>query len=343
MTLFIYIKRCLKHFTVCAMLLLIPLTALALYDVVVRDDAVNAIVGIYAPPQNTAFIDSICENKSGYIVFKQYTDVDKMKRDVSSQRLECGFVLPNFSEMTEIEKGSIICGNGKSSVLSPISCEAVFGALLKVYGGNGIAMDFLESTADKEKFNNTYNMYLNEIDSPVIFEEVEVNKTVVAKFTDKAVLVDCWNGFLLLLAGIFGTNFWLQDKKRGINLSNGSDNITAMLLLFSVSIIIEMLIFKLPLNYLRIFLLDMGIWGGCCILSKIIKDSRWLWIFVPFVFMLVLAFDVVNISSHINRLKFFNYLLITHYYVFGTLPQLLTFSVLLCLCGIILKKIKKCA
>ncbi|MBQ9518264.1 MAG: hypothetical protein IJR59_00015 [Firmicutes bacterium] len=320
----IYIKRLLKNSGI--VLLLFCLPVLALIFGTYAKKAEGAQVGVYAKVPAQEVIDELLKS-SDAITFNVYTDEEKMKNDVETQMLECAFVLPE--NVDDIENMQVICGEGYSSVLCEVAKEAVFAAVLKVYGDKaalGFAQKSNISITD-ENFKAAYFKYVETTPVSVAFEEApsisedEVPKRRNIPLSAAAIMLIC--------AGLTGSAFYIRDKKRGVNFGAGR-NIAAAILLFLVSAIAALHIWDAETDLLRLVVFCAGIWGGSRLFAAFVNNESVPWLVMPLVTLCVFLFDIVRISQIIPALGAVDNILLSHCLVYGDTVKLTGFSGVLC-------------
>ncbi|MBQ6555775.1 MAG: hypothetical protein IJL89_11125, partial [Firmicutes bacterium] len=319
-SLFIYIKRCLKHFGIAALLISIPAMAFVFRGF--TEKSTGAAVGLCGG--ETQLIQNLLK-KDGYIHFIEYTDSAEMQNDVETQKLECGFIFPDEAgKLTEIKT---ICGVGYTSVLADVTQEAVFSELLKIYGRD-IAFEFTQKNElgiNSEKFTETYNNYLADIKNAISFEETDIDPDKTAEDDS---LLHCLTAVVVVCAGLAGVSLLARDRKKGIYY-DASGNIAAALLLFDIAVYISFVILGKDLDIIRLLLLNAGVWGLCSLVSRFIRDERVAWMLMPVCIGFAAVFDMFKVSGFVPALKPVEFLLISHYYVYAGIVPLAVVSIAL--------------
>lgn len=320
---FIYIKRMLKHMGIIFLLLCLPCLAFIFSSF--TKTAEGARVGIYAEANADEVINDLLKNNDA-IKFVVYTDKEQMKRDVETQLLECGFVLPQ--NVDDIENMNIICGDGYASVLSEVSKEAVFASVLKIYGDKA-AFSFAKKSninISNSNFKAAYLKYVESTPSSVAFEEAPAKAQ--GSPSQKNIPL-CIAAIMLICAGLIGAAFYISDKKRGIYF--GADMcIAASLILFLVSVTAALLIMGEKPDIIRLVIFCAGIFGGSRIFARLVKGEKTAWLFMPVVMMAVFLFDIVGISNIFPAFKAVDNILLSHYFIYADIIKLTGFSGILC-------------
>lgn len=326
---FIYIKRCLKHFGIIALLISIPAMAFVFRGF--TEKSTGAAVGLCGG--ETRLIQNLLE-REGYIHFVKYTDEEKMKNDVETQKLECGFVFPaEEGKLTEIKT---VCGVGYTSVLADVTQEAVFSELLKIYGRD-IAFEFTQKNElgiSDERFTATYNNYLGSIKNAVAFEETDIDP--YKGISDDSILHSL-TAMIIICAGLAGTSLLARDRKKGIYY-DASGNIAAALLLFDVAVYLSFVILGKDIDIVRLLLLNIAVWGLCSLAGRFIRDERVPWMLMPVCIGFSAVFDIFKITELMPAIKPAEFLLISHYYVYSGIMPLAVVSVLLAAVGFFVNK-----
>ncbi len=325
--LFICMKRALKHPSIALLLIAIPLTAF-IYTSISADNK-GAFVGIYDKGNADDIIEDI-KKADNRLTFTVYDSEEKMKGDVETQKLECAFIFPENIEEMSVEK--IILGEGQTSVLSELTMETVFSAILKNEGGK-IAYKFAEENnidLNKEKYFENYNNYLNNIKSAVKFEEFSSAPNENIAHSN---ILDCIIAIITVCGGLSGAIFVISDRKKGIVFTSGF-NIAAVMILFLTAEIISFIILRQVPDILRLCLLNLGIWGICRIICMFSNDERLIRLAMPVLTAASVIFDIVDISAFVPSLGAVNYILITHYYVYEEITFFAAVSIILFCMGI---------
>ena len=324
---FIYIKRCFRHFGIVLLLVCLPLAAFVFRGF--TEKHTGAAVGLCGGEKR--LMQNLTQ-REGYIHFIEYDDSEKMKNDVETQKLECGFVFPDEEgKLTEIKT---LCGVGYTSVLADVTQEAVFSELLKIYGRN-ISFEFTKKNdigLDEEKFNNTYDSYLGSIKTAVVFEETDI-KTAHTAQDDR--LLNCIAAIAVICSGLAGTSLFVRDRKKGIYY-DVSGNIAAVLILFDISLIIAFAILGKNIDIIRLILLDIAVWGLCAVIGNFIHDERVPWMLMPICIGFAAVFDIFEVSALVPALKAVDLFLLSHYYVYSGTITLAAVAAVLAAVGAVL-------
>ena len=334
MTFLIYTRRMLRHPSVVLMLLCLPLLAFIFRGFAEKSE--GAVIGIYTQTPSPEITRYLLQNEDAF-KFKLYSSADDMRRDVETQLLECGFILP--PNISDVEGISIVCGEGYASVLSDVTKEAVFAAVLKVCGDKAAYSFAKKSNIDinNEDFKKSYQKYVETTPVCVSFEEVPTTEVSSAK---KRSLPQSMAAAVLACAVLIGSTFYIGDRKKGVYFGAGRC-VAAALLLFALSALAALAICGARINIIRFCLLLAALWGVGCIAAKIIKNDKVPWLLMPVVILFVILFDIICIADIVPALGIVPSFLPTHYYIFGTAGAQALYSVVLLCCGIAADKMIK--
>ncbi len=323
---FIYSKRMLRHFGIVLLLLCLPVLAIMFRNF--ANKAEGAYVGIYAESNADEITSELLKNKDA-INFKIYSSKDQMINDVETQILECGFILPE--NVSDIENMQMICGEGYASVLSEVSKEAVFAAVLKVYGDKAALSFAKKSNIDinDENFKTAYLKYAESTPASVTFDEAPAN---IGETAAKKNIPLCIAAAMLICAGLIGAAFYMGDKKQGIRFGAGKC-IAVALLLFSASAAAALMILGQKPDFLRLAVFCAGIWGGSCIFAAFVNNEMIARLIMPVVLMAVFLFDIVGVSDILPQLKIVDNMLLSHYFIYENIVRLTGISGILCVIG----------
>ena len=332
MTFFIYIKRMLKHPYIILLLLCLPVLAFIFRGFAAKTE--GAKVGIYSKAQAAELIEYL-QNNNDVFTFVTYSSEDEMKRDVETQILECGFILPE--NIADVENISIVCGKGYASVLSEVTKEAVFAAILKVYGDKAALRFAQKSNIDinDENFEKAYQKYAEETAASITFEEIGQGETSAAKKRDIPL---CAAAAVLICASLIGAGFYANDKKHGIRFGL-EKSVGASVAVFALSAMAAFVLLGKNVDVPRFLIFCFGVFGCGLILSLFIKNEKTAWLFMPVVLVLVFMFDIVGISAVVPALGIVDKLLLSHYLLYENTVRLAVFSAILCGLGVGVNKI----
>lgn len=309
-------KRVLKHPGILAMLAVIPLTAYIYTNIAQKNE--GASVGIYDSGNAGGILNGIKEDSD--IKFVLYTDKEQMRADVETQKLECGFILPDDMEKLTDGTAEIVYGEGRTSVMSGVTKEAIFSAVLKYYGGS-TALNFAKRSGmdiDEARFAENYSHYLSSIKSAVEFEETAISANDASP---KDNTVSCIIAAITFCAGLTGAVLVISDRKKGIVFLSGT-TVASVMVFFVLAEVLAFFIIGFRPDILRLCFLNMGVWGICCVISRLLRDVRIPRLLMPLCMALILVFDYIGAAEIVPSLRPVEKILLSHYYIYSDIVWL---------------------
>lgn len=200
--------------------------------------------------------------KDEYFKFDRYETKDSLLMAVTSQEIECGYILPVDIENkldTGESRSMISCIDSPSTMLSKLTDEMVFSAIFRYYGGK-MAKQYtseLLKKGDAEKLDieeMVLKGYENILNSNATFsfkyETIDAENDLQKNSSGEISLERGLNAVLLLAAGFLGIIRWYSDKKRGLFASLTSRQRFASL---QISILAPVLLLDVAVLSSRLF------------------------------------------------------------------------------------------
>ncbi len=340
----LFIKRLIKNPAFICILIIMPLLV-TMFNKVDTKEAKNILVGVYYGEDELSKI--ICENlknKDGYIKFLVYDDKDEMTEDVEIKKLECAYIFPiDFKEKLDNYKikKSITCIESPSTILSSLSDEIVFSAIIGEYGKN-IAVDFARENNivrdDRENSDENINKNYEKFNTPgtifsIDYKYIETEEVNSGQINDKTITYAIHGivSVLILISGMFGAVKWFSDENRGlyssfnsiIKVMMGFISILAPTLLMALSGIITIYLSN-TYTYMSREIIAMGLYvllvtGFSYLLKLIVKSGTDICVILPVITIGSLIFcpvfiDISKFMPFVNKV---NKLFPTFYYLDG--------------------------
>lgn len=257
-------KKTIKNKFLLLLFCLIPVCAIFLSSAGKAAESEIMKVGIYTYGNDELSITlaSALDKYNGSVDFVKYSNKEQLYDDVSNERLECGYVLPdNLTELTDQDKFShcIDLIKSPSTMMFEAINEIIFSQLIRIQGGmiienyiNNSGLPIADNKEALDLLQNKYNHYLDSEDTfHVDFYNYEDNGLVKAEDTGTTTVFPLRGviAIVIFIAGLFASVIYLSDREKEIFLpmsrSFGRASLilypACALLLFSVSGLIAVL------------------------------------------------------------------------------------------------------
>lgn len=337
-------KRQLKNPLFVCLLLLVPLCAFLMTNLLPASRPVEYLVGIYQEgddPLSQTLTLALTQQKDGF-TFVEYEDTDKMKQDVMNSTLVCGYMLPpNLSKKATLNgnKTPIQVLMQASATIQPAINEIVYSELLKLQGPT-ILWNYVQSTelfsenepAIQKELEDKYRAYT--VSSSTFHIDYITADSQSALHTDPSMTSIAFPirgvlSILILLSGIFGSVLWRKDQEKGVFqvFSAKKRRLTRVLyigiptFLFGISAFVTLLFCKDFTNWPKeilamiTYLILVCIYS--CLLMYMVKKSSHMTAFIPILMLGCLIFCpiFINAGLFIPAVKIVEKLFVPYYYL----------------------------
>lgn len=263
----IYMKRFLKKPSFAAALVLMPVTAIV-FMLCFKASPTGIRVGLAGSGENTMEVQNILLSKKLNTTFIKYEDTEKMKTDILTGDLECGYIFDRDFEAAFDDGGfrrTIGCVKSSSTVLDRVINEAVTEAAAEVYCRKAAVqkVNDLGLNYDAEK------LYDSIIKGGDVFrpEYVTVNGesrnlAVSPNHKGRDKIFRCVLAVYIMLGTLLGAVIIAGDRKRGIYRWNCTGVLSAAVIMSAAAEITFGAISGFQLqNLLYALLYCLAVWG----------------------------------------------------------------------------------
>ncbi len=341
---FILLKRQLKNPFFISLLIIFPVMLTAISRITEKDTSSRYIAGIYIENNSdevfaNLIADALTET-DGTIKFVRYDDAASMKDDIISEKLICGYIipdnLPKRLKQLDISNCITVLTLPASALQSSVN-EMVYAELIKFHGYNilenyiNVSQNLPEGDYKDELFGYydkyVYSEKLLNITYDLCDADGNINEgTISTSFTFPV------RGFLsimIFLSGMSGCILWQRDNEKGTFLTlNGNFRTMTKLsyiivptVIFSAASILTLYVTGNGLSpakeftSIMLYILMIAIFGF--ILIKITVKSRFTEIFIPILIVCCIVFCPVFIDMglYFAPAKYIRLFLLPYHYI----------------------------